>query len=193
VAVNQRPSIPWSRPDVRIGAAVAVAVAIAFIVWLIVRSGGGSSKPATTSSTTAVAPKAASESELRSLAVQVGHPIYWAGPEQNRVYELTQTASGRIYIRYLPRNVPIGIRNASYTIVGTYPVSNAYSVLKQLSKKSGETSFKVPGGGFAVYDKARSTNVYLAYRSSNVQIEVYDPSPTRAKSLITSGQIAPVR
>ena len=88
--------------------------------------------------------------------------------------------------------MPVGIRQASYTIVGTYPVPNAYKVLQGLAKKPGESTFSAPVGGFAVYSTASPTNVYLAYPGSNVQIEVYDPSPQRARRLITSGQVAAI-
>jgi hypothetical protein len=56
-----------------------------------------------------------------------------------------------------------------------YPVDNAYDVLKELAKTSGESSFTAPKNGFAVYSTEHPTNVYLAYPGSDVQIEVYDP------------------
>ena len=88
VDVEQRPpALPWTRPDVLIGAGVAVALAIAFIVWLLVRGGGGDQPKY---------PRAASQEEMRALAVQVGHPIYWVGSRSDEDYELTRTASGRI-------------------------------------------------------------------------------------------------
>jgi hypothetical protein len=176
----------------RIGAVVAVALAIAFIVWLLVRGGGGSST--TTPSLPAlpdVGPTAVSVVQLGTYSGKAGHPIYWAGPVPNTQYELTQTSGGSIYIRYLPQGVPVGTK-ALHTLVGSYPVTNAYKVLQGLAKKSGETSFTAPGSGIVVYSQSSPTNVYLAYPGSNVQIEVFDPSPKRARSLITSGQIAPV-
>jgi hypothetical protein len=89
--------------------------------------------------------------------------------------------------------VPVGTSRSGYTIVGTYPVDNAYDVLNGLARKDGESSFPAPRGGFAVFGEATPTNIYLAYPDEkNVQIEVYDPSPKRARSLIDSGRIAPV-
>ncbi|MDQ2911372.1 MAG: hypothetical protein M3R39_10235 [Actinomycetota bacterium] len=194
--MNEHPSSPWARrPDVRVGAVVAVAIAVAFVVWLLVR-GGDSNTAATTPSTTtgqATGPVETTTAKLRALSVELGHPIYWAGPLPKRTYELTHTTDGRIFIRYLPRGVPVGIRQAAFTIVGTYPVDNAYKVLRALAKKAGESSLAAPVGGFAVYSTAQPANVYLAYPGSNLQIEVYDPSPTRARGLITSGQVEPVR
>ena len=195
VAMNERLTSPWARrPDVRVGAVIAVAIAVAFVVWLLVR--GGDSNTAGTGSTStgqATGPEATTTDKLRSLSDELGHPIYWAGEISNRTYELTRTSDNRVFIRYLPKGVPVGIRQAAYTIIGTYPVNNAYNVLQRLAKKPDESSFAAPADGFAVYSTTQPSNVYLAYPGSNLQIEVYDPSPQQARRLITSGQVAAVR
>ena len=191
--MNERLTSPWARrPDVRLGAIIAVAIAVAFVVWLLVR-GGDSNTASTTTNGQAVGPVATSEDELRSLSDELGHPLYWAGPIPDQTYELTRTSDNRVFIRYLPKGVPVGIRQAAYTIVGTYPVENAYKVLQTLAKKPDESSFSAPSDGFAVYSTTQANNVYLAYPGSNLQIEVYDPSPQKARDLITSGQVAAVR
>jgi hypothetical protein len=174
---------------------VAIVLAIVFVVWLIVR--GGSSSSSSTGSTTqtstlpATPAKAATVAELRALAIRAGHPIYWAGPESNRTYELSVTPAGRIFVRYLPSGVKVG-SSSSYPFVGTYPFPGALAALRNLAKH-GDTSFTVPGSGLAVYSSSTPTNVYVAYPGTNVEIEVYDPSPEHARALIASGQIAPVR
>ncbi len=191
--MNERLTGPWARrPDIRIGAVVAVAIAVGFVVWLLVRGGDSNTAKPGTSTGQAAGPAATTTAKLRALSVELGHPIYWAGAVPDSTYELTRTSDDRIFIRYLPHGVPVGIRQASYTIVGTYPVPNAYKVLQGLAKKTGESTFSAPVGGFAVYSTAQPTNVYLAYPGSNVQIEVYDPSPQRARRLITSGQVAAI-
>jgi hypothetical protein len=136
--------------------------------------------------------KEVSPDDLRSLSAKVGHPIYWVGEESGHIYELTQLKNGRIFVRYLPHGVPIGSPQAIYTIVGTYPVPNAYNVLKRLAKKPGELSFAAPHQGLAVFSSSRPTNVYLAYPGSNLQIEVFDPSQQHARNLILTGQVVPV-
>jgi hypothetical protein len=185
MTVEQRSVPTWARPpEFRVGAVVAVALAIAFVVWLIVR--GGSSSNSTTTGATAV-----SADRLRALSAEVGHAVYWAGPKADTTYELTRTGSGRIFVRYLPQGIPVGVQNASFTIIGTYPVANAFTVLHQLAKKARKTSFAAPRGGFAVYADSSPTNIYLAYPNQSLEIEVYDPSPSHARSLITSGRVAP--
>jgi hypothetical protein len=182
---------------VLIGGGIAVALAIAFIIWLIVRGGGGGStaartSPEPTNTVAAVAPRAASQAELRALAVQLGHPIYWVGSEPGRAYELTMTSDARVFVRYLPSGVKAGAKSADYTFVGTYPFNGPLHALRGLTKK-GDVSFSAPGGGLAVYAPKTPTNIYVAFPRSNVEIEVYDPSPKRARSLVASGQVQPVR
>ena len=176
----------------RIGAVVAIAALAALVIWLLVRGGGGDSNTTSSPSATPIAPKAATPNEIRELSVEVGRPIYWLGPRDNTVYELQRTSQDRIYVRYLPPTADVGTKQATYALVGTYPVPKAYDVLKGLAKNGGETSFTAPKGGIAVYSNSRPTNVYLAYPGSDVQIEVYDPTPGNARTLVSSGRVVPV-
>jgi hypothetical protein len=185
---------------IRIGAVVALAVAIAFVVWLVVRGNDNSSstpKTSTTPARTKTTPtpretvRAASPQSLRALASAAGHPIYWAGPQANVKYELTQVTDGRIYIRYLPKGVPIRTKHV-YPIVATYPVPNAYKAVRTAAKESGAVTFRSPRGGLAVYNQSAPTNVYLAYPGSKYQVEVFDPNPSRARQLVRSGTIRPI-
>jgi hypothetical protein len=193
VAVNERSVGPWARrPDVRIGAVLAVAVAAALVVWLVVVRDGSDGSSTEAPQVTAISPVAATPDRLRELSVEAGRPIYWLGPQEGGTYELTRTPNDRIFVRYLPTGAPVGTTEAKYPLVGTYPVDNAYDVLKELAKTSGESSFTAPKNGFAVYSTEHPTNIYLAYPGSDVQIEVYDPSAEHARELITSGQVVPV-
>jgi hypothetical protein len=194
MAVNQRSVPSWARnSQVRIGAVVAVALLIGIVVWLLVRDGGNGSGTESTTTGAAFGPVEATQGDLRARSIDEGHPIYWAGPKSDTTYELTRTSNGRIFIRYLPKGVPVGVDKADYTIVGTYPVPNATGVLQGLAKKSGEQELSVPGGGIAVYSTSQPTNVYVAYPGSNLQIEVFDPSAQRALGIVASGQVVPVQ
>ena len=183
---------------------MAVALAVAFVVWLLVRGGGsGSSTPAvtaaqsttqTTQTTRSATPllEAASIQTLKTVPALVGHPIYWAGPKSRITYELTRTRDDRIYIRYLPKGVKVGDRHADFLIVGTYPVRNAYRAVQTAAKEQGAETFAIAGGGKAVLNKSAPKNVYFAFPRSNYQIEVYSPLSGRAKNLVVSGKIRPV-
>src|SRR5436305_13918503 len=142
-------SQPKRDRSIRVGAVVAVALAVAFVVWLLVRGNGSSSpKPtvANPATTAAKGPKtkplleAASVPTLKTLAAVLGHPVYWAGARSGTPYELTQTADGRIYIRYLPKGVRVGDQHANYLIVATYPVRNAYLAVKTAATEMGTGS-----------------------------------------------------
>jgi hypothetical protein len=193
MAVNERSVGPWARrPDVRIGAVLAVAVAAALVVWLVVIRDDSNGSSTASAQVTAIPPVAATPDRLRELSVEAGRPIYWLGARENRTYELTRTPQDRIFVRYLPKGVAAGTREAKYTLVGTYPVDGAYGVLKELAKAGGESSFTAPKNGFAVYSTDHPTNIYLAYPGSDVQIEVYASSAEHARELISSGQVVPV-
>jgi hypothetical protein len=192
MTVEHRPIPPWARrQEVRVGAAIAIAVAIGLVVWLVAIRGGSSSS--SSKAPASIAPSAASPDRLRELAKQIGHPIYWIGPAANTTYELTKTPSGRVYVRYLTNGVAVGSKSPAYTFVGTYPFPDAYTALKALAKQRTDESFPAPAGGLAVYAKTTPTNIYVAYPGSNVQIEVYDPSPSHARSLVREGRVAPVQ
>jgi hypothetical protein len=69
-------------------------------------------------------PAAASRAELTALATSLGHPIYWAGPRTGYTYEVTQDASGKVFIRYLPPGLAVGA-SKPYLTVATYPFPGA--------------------------------------------------------------------
>ena len=172
---------------VRAGAVIAVALAIAFGAWLVLRGGGGeTSGPGRTVSS------AASVAQIRSLPDRTGHAVYWAGPFEDHTYELTRPTDGNVYLRYLPRGVPVGDRRPDYTTIGTYPRPGALKGLRRLGQRPDAESFRLAGGGVAVYSRDRPSSVYLAFPGQDVQVEVYDPSPRKARRLARSGRVRPV-
>jgi hypothetical protein len=135
--------------------------------------------------------KSASVQALTSLATSVGHPVYWAGPKAGYRYELTRTTDGRIYIRYLPAGVPVGTAAPDYLTVGTYPVRNALATVRAIGAKSGGSLLNLAGGGLAALDPDHPLSTYIAYPGSGYEIEVYEPSPGVARTLVASGAIIP--
>lgn len=133
----------------------------------------------------------ASPAELKALATSVGHAVYWIGAKPGTTYEVRTTSSGSVYLRYLPRGVRVGV-NKPYLTIGTYPVPNAFRVTTRLSRKPGAVPIEIGSDGVAFYSEARPTNVYVAYRGVDVQIEVYDPSANRAHDLVASKVLRPV-
>ncbi len=175
---------------VRIGAVIAVVIAVAFIVWLIAKDGGGDGGD---KSAERAEPAAASVRELRALPDALGHEVYWAGTRPGNTYELTQTRDGSVYIRYLPPGVDVGANEPRYTTVGTYPHADAFKTVQKAARRRGATVERIEGGGLAVRSREHPKSVYFAYPNSDFLLEVFDPSPTRALRLVTSGQVRAIR
>jgi hypothetical protein len=136
-------------------------------------------------------PAAVSESQLKSLASETSQPIYWAGPKHG-TYELTRTADGRTYIRYLPSADKVGDRPPNYLTVGTYPTKQAFSALRRAAARDGAVSANIDHGGLLVFNNNAPKSVYFSYPKSGYQVEVYDPSPRQARGLVLSGSIKPI-
>jgi hypothetical protein len=133
---------------------------------------------------------AMSRGGLKSLASSLGHPIYWAGPKNGYTYELTRTASGQVYLRYLPRGVKVGAKEP-YLTVATYPFRGAFGAILALEKRKNAAKIALAGGGRAVVDPDKKS-IHLAYPGSQYEVEVFDPSPRRARQVVESGQISTV-
>jgi hypothetical protein len=156
----------------RVGALGVLAVAAGVILWLALRDTGGSS--ASDSSATAV-----SIDQIASLASSVDHPVFWVGPRAGFTYELTRSANGAIFIRYLPQGVDVGA-SEPYLTVATYPFAGAFPALQAVAKQSGSTPVKLSNAGLAVLSSTRPESIHVAYPGVDYQVEVYDPVPRRA-------------
>jgi hypothetical protein len=143
-----------------------------------VPTNGGRETPAT----------AVSPARLRDLAASWQRPVYWLGTEKGSTYELSRASNGRIYVRYLPRGARIGAREP-YLTVATYPVEDAFAVTRAASRTRGAVVIPLGGDAVAFYSKSRPTNVYVAYRGLDFQVEVYDPSPARVHDLIAARRL----
>jgi hypothetical protein len=183
---------PGSSSSVKLGIGVAAAVLVAvaaglFVSLLVIRddSSSTSTKNRTNSS-------AASEEDLRQLATDLNHPIYWAGPSHTNTYELTQTRNGSVYIRYLPEGVDLGDPRPRYTTVGTYPSATAYATLEEGAKRRDATVYRFESGALAVTYSSEPSSVFFAFPDSPYTVEVFDPSPARALTLVRSGKITTV-
>jgi hypothetical protein len=187
VSDRATPSRTLSLPylQLRLGALLAVGFATFLVGWLLLGQDHGSSAPKSGAS-------ASSETELRDFARTATNPIYWAGPRAGDTYELTRTADGRVYVRYLPEGVEVGDPRPQFLTVGTYRRPNAFTELQRAAKAPGASSRTLPKGGLAVFSKG-SSSVYFGYPDGKYQVEVYAPSAGSARNLVLSGQVVPVR
>jgi len=183
---------------VRIGAVIAIAAVAAFLVWFFAirdtSDDGNDNGSASQGAQNVVGPVAATEADISDLGQKNGQPIYWAGDQPGTSdLELTQTADGNVYVRYLTDNADIGTPKPSYLTVGTYPFGDSLHALKNIAKEPGAQTFDVANGGLAVQNTNSPTSVYVAYPDEKrYEIEVYDPDPAKALDLVKSGDIQPV-
>ena len=173
---------PWLSPP-RIAAIVAVALGVGFLAWLLLKDDGEGEQGA----------RAVSVEELQEVATSHDRPVFWAGAQSGTQYEVTETADGAVYVRYLTEDAEAGDPSPGYLTVATYPLDNGYARVVAASKRKGAKARKIRGGGLAVLDSQRPSSVYLAYPRGKYQVEVYHPSPRRARDLVLSGAIQPVR
>jgi hypothetical protein len=135
-------------------------------------------------------PRAATPGELKSLAAQLRHPIYWAGPKAGYTYELSTTSNGSVFVRYLPRGVGVGDPRPRFVTVATYPLPGALAAVAKTA--NGAALMKLPGGGVGVVDATYPKSIHLAYPGSDYQVEVYGPTPSAVRKLVASGAVEPV-
>jgi hypothetical protein len=176
-STERRQSVPLSLVGLLVVGFAALAAA------LLLR--GGDSVPALPLAGSG--PAAVSGKQLKELAESTQHPIYWAG--KGHVYELTRTTDGRIYVRYLPSATKVGDRSAGYLTVGTYPDRHAFRSIKRAAARPGGISVKLDHGGLLVFNSKAPKSVYFAYPGARYQVEVFDPSAARARTLVLSGKI----
>lgn len=176
----------WSAGTLRIEAVLLVAFAIGLVAFLLLRDGGGDRE------TPRPASVAVSASELREVPRSVGHAVYWVGPRPGHVYELTRSRPSNVFVRYLPPGAEVGDPRPDFLAVGSYPRRNAIGDLRQVARRPGSTLRRLGGGGIAVQSERSPKSVYVAYPGSGVQVEVYDPSPERARRLALSDRLRPL-
>ena len=160
---------------------MAAVVIAATVVWLFVRD--GDERPAA---------RAVSLADLQALERSLGRPVFWAGPRRGTVYELTQTDSGRVFVRYLPADVEVGSEDAEFLSVGTYPQADALAGIVAAQERDGAVDVAVPGGGIGVYNEGNPTSVHFTYPDAAYQVEAFEPRAGVALELVTSGQVRSV-
>lgn len=188
---TDRPAVPTRRLTSTLPLSLVALLIMAVILFgaLLLLRGHNAGK---TTLPPVGAPAAVSETQLKALAAQTNHAIYWAGPKRG-TYELTRTTDGRIYIRYLPSADKVGDRTPSYLTVGTYPTKNAFQAIQRAAGRQGGVSATIDHGGLLVFNNSSPKSVYFSYPKSSSQVEVYDPSPLQARALVLGGSIKPIR
>ncbi len=166
---------------------LSVALIAAVVVWVV--HGDDSS-----SSSAAGEAEAATAAELSEFAAAQGKPVYWLGERRNDSYELTDSSSGRVYIRYLTGGAEAGDERAAFITVATYSADHGVAALRKAAREQqGAKLGKTDDGAVLLIDPNSPNNAHLAYPGANLQIEVYSPVPGEALRLAARGDVQPVR
>jgi hypothetical protein len=168
---------------------VTAAVAVAVVLWLVFRGGDG--EPAPVVDKTGPGAVAVSPAGLSALAATLGHPIYWLGRKPGVTYELARTGAGAVFVRYLPSGVAPGAKRA-YLTIATYPFRGAFAAVRRTAARNPKGTIRLSGGGLAVVDAGYPKSIHVAYPGVPYQVEVFDPSPARARAIVSSGTVKAV-
>ena len=169
----------------------AIAGIVAVAAWLMADEGDEELRGSTTE--VSGGPTVASGAgELARQAASVGHAVYWVGPVAGNRFELTKTRDGRAYVRYLTPGVLAGDPRPGFLTIGTYPIAKAFAVTRATSRRKDSRAVRAPAGAVAFYSTSRPQSVYLAFVGSDLQIEVFHPTPREARRLVESGRVRPV-
>ena len=169
---------------------IALAAAIPVAVLALAGCGESSSSPTPTVTTNASA-VATTPASLGRLGASLRQPIYWVGARTNVTYERASGGTGRIFVRYLPTGTKVGT-NGRYLTVGTYIAPDAYAAARRAASRQDAVPIKVSTRAIAFSTRAHPLNAWITYPGSRYQIEVFDPSPGRARMLVASGQVVRV-
>jgi hypothetical protein len=188
--------LPTRRPRIGLGTVLVLALAASFVAWVLIDRNDQTSAPTPAAAPAAEVPLAtegpriSTVDGLSAVSGLRGQPVYWAGTRPGAVYEVTESA-GQVFVRYLVSSTQLGSPRPDFLTVATYPRPDAYADIEAAAKRPGAMTIELPGG-LAVYDEATPTSVYLAYRGSTQQVEVYSPSALEARRVVESGLVRPV-
>jgi hypothetical protein len=164
---------------------LSVALIAMVVVWV--------TRDDSSSSAATGEPEAVTATQLADFAAEQGQPVYWLGPRRDESYELTDSASGRVYIRYLTGDAEAGDERAKFVTVATYPADNGVAALRKAAhEQPGAKLGKTDDGAVLLIDPTSPDNAHLAYRGANRQIEVFSPVPGEALRLAARGEVQPV-
>lgn len=133
------------------------------------------------------------EGALEAFGRAQAQATYWAGQRTGARYELTRTATGRVYIRYLTGDAKAGDPRARYLTVATYPHANGYTELATVARGAHARVRNMASGARVVWVGDQPRNVYFAFAGVPLEVEVFDPEPGAALALVLGGQVQVLR
>ncbi len=127
-----------------------------------------------------------SEVELKAAVKKLGLTVFWSGPVKGDKYTLNASDPKQIYIRYLPGGKGVGDAKRTYRVIATYQLPGAFASTAAAGNQSNGVTLSRADGAVVYYNKLEPTNIYLANKDSDFQIEVFDPDPNTSLQLATT-------
>lgn len=173
-------------PSWRTAIVALAALAVALLVWLVfVRDDGDADAEG--------GPQIVEAGEISARAAELGRPIYWAGERDGARYELSESQSGRVYVRYLDEDAEPGERSTKFLTIGTYPSKNAVAALRKAANGQPDAELARGDDGATVLINPKTPgSVHIAYPDSDWQIEVYSPDIEEGLRLVKEGEVKPL-
>lgn len=127
-----------------------------------------------------------SETELKAQVKKLKLTVFWAGAMKDAKYTLNASNPKQIYVRYLPNGKGLSDNRRQYRVIATYAVTGAYASTAAAGNQSNGVTLSRADGAVVYYNKLEPTNVYLAEKDSNYQVEIFDPEATTSLQLATT-------
>ena len=135
-------------------------------------------------------PEVVTAPQLSELAADTATPIYWVGEREGVDYEVSETSSGRVYVRYLEAGAKAGDERAEFLTVGTYPSPNAVVALRRAARTLRNAELgRTDDGAVLLIDPSSPNNAHLAYPGTDLQIEIFSSEPGEALRLASRAQV----
>ena len=181
-------------PKKRLIVAVMLIALISFVAWVL-SSGGkidGADAPVSAPATVqepstpnpapvpitlvAIPASIVTVDELMSATKGYGFPIYWNGEVDETNIELTVLTEGKVFVRYLPKDIPAGATEPFFTVASYYD-PDAFGKVQSLGVGSGAKYIRYKGGAVAASASESDSNVYFAFDGNPVLYNIYSPDP----------------
>jgi hypothetical protein len=175
-----------------LGFALAIAAALYLVNHNPLSSNNGAPKPGSSfPSAISVAPfgpAVVTVDELKAEAKKFALAAYWGGEIADTKMELTVTANGGFYVRYLPLDAKVGTKTEYLTVASTYD-SGAYSKVADLTTTVGSRWTNYATGALAASATPTDHNIYFAFQDYPVLVDVFTPDAKVGWDMVQAGSV----
>jgi hypothetical protein len=190
-------------PRKRLTVVLSLVALISLVAWVLSGGSGADNTAATidtnTQSSSAPAPGTVSltaipativtKAELISATKDLGFVIYWNGKMKDTNIELTVLTEGKVYVRYLPKDVAAGATEP-YLTIATYYDPEALGKVQNLGATAGAKYINYSGGAVAASTSESDSNIYFAFDTNPALYNIFAPDPQIGWAALDSGTIS---